>query len=172
MKAYLETINYEQQEFYEEFAEYVGGNEYLNTKKWERYLVPKTKNVTCYRYWQEIYDDVVAQYLNQEIKSIPIARQREYYACTKDLNVITKMIDDAGFSEDLLITQHSGKGIDVNEIMREAIKNAINEQQFIRDTYYRNEYQKEIIFFDPIYQLDEDNIVAYYNSKQDMIIPL
>jgi hypothetical protein len=170
LKSYLEEIS---RNFYIDFAEYVGANISFNVNQYSSNLEKYKKRYTCYRFWQEINEKTALDFIIGKINSIQI-RLRQYYACARNIDNIKQMIDEDEIIDFGLISKHEGNGISVLEILKSGIQVVTDQDdlRYIKEVYIHNKHQDEILFFDPITRLDNDNVVAYVNEKERIIIPI
>ena len=176
MKIYnrlTEDLN-ELEAFYENFAEYVGANEKLDINRFSTYLKSYIKNYECVRYWQEFSNSITNKFLKGEINSISV-KSRKYFPCARGLKNIQEMIEEDEIIELGLITSHKGKGVSVVQVLTNGIKESnINKSlvKFMQEVLIHNKHQDEIIYFNSISSINKNNVIAYFNEDDNMIIPL
>lgn len=148
--------------FYSAVGEYVGANMPLNIDKWSTQLSPYVKSRTCYRMWE--LDSNKFKMLEQD-NSIPI-KPAPYYACSKYVESIKQMMADDGGFQNVVISKHVGRSIDMMELLRDCIKNTSDFElkKYLTNVYRANQHQNEILFLDRIQELNSSNIVGMSES--------
>jgi hypothetical protein len=86
-----------------------------------------------------------------------------FYATTQDVGAILKMGEESDL-EDCLVSKHSGLGLEPISILQRALDSGLTtEASFVRDVIKQNAYQREVLLFSPISELNSSNVIGYYN---------
>lgn len=155
MDKYQPFFNEKEQDFIEALGEAVGANVRLKVDKYKEFIKPYMQTYTVYRYWPD------------DVKNIP---KQAYYNTSLSLDAIRQMCKE----NDLLsgpITKHTGRGIDVMNILKNALPYLTKEKSFIEGVIKNNEYQKEIFYFGTISAISKDNVVAWYDEHTGKVDP-
>lgn len=148
--------------FYTAIGEYIGANVPLNVDKWSIELSSYVKPRPCYRMWE--LDSSEFKMLEHG-NSMPV-KSAPYFACSKNVESIKQMIADDGSFQNVVISKHVGRGVDMLELLRNYIKNTtdLELKKYLTNVYRANQHQNEILFLDKIQELNSSNIVGMSES--------
>jgi hypothetical protein len=104
--------------------------------------------------------------LQQDPKySMPV-KPAPYYACSKTIESIKQMMADDGSFQNVVISKHVGRGIDVLELLKDCIKNTtdLELKKYLTNVYRANQHQNEVLLLNGIDELNPSNIVGASES--------
>lgn len=142
-------------------AELVGSNKSLDIIKYKKELKSYIKTwKTLYRIWQ---DYTIEKYIASS-KNIKISK-KSYISTTKSISQIKNIIEEGDIENLVLISKHSGKGIDPIEVLEAGLKLFTVESNFVKDVINTNKYQQEILFLEPVTKLNKSNVIGFFKDK-------
>lgn len=170
MKEYLNRIR---DSFYIDFAEFVGANVPFDIDKYSAEINEYKRHFVCYRYWQAYGEEEIKKYANREITHFTV-RLMPYYSCTISLDNFRQMANNDEIIGSGFISSHEGNGVLVSQVLKDGLRKLDNPEdiKFVEETLFRNQHQAEVMFLDPITDLNENNIIGYFDIDSNVVVPL
>jgi len=146
-------------EFFSEVADYVGANETIDMKRFGKFLKPYIKNFNrTWRWWPNTNYDPSKPFR-------PKLTNNTTLATTKDLDVIEEMIN--GYDPDsqkYIVTEHSGKGVYLNAILKDALKTDLGKNDDYIRSMYRSYHDQEEVLMIPPYK--KPKVIGYWDPQE------
>lgn len=164
-EAYIKEMTMvDQDSFYRDFADYVMNAALFDFNKYSHHLGFYTRSYSrLYRGWSHTRYD--------EFKDLDI-RANKFLATTTSVDVIGQIMYDFDAVPYALVTLHSGKGVDVKAVLRDAKKNYSHKDMgniLIRDAWSTYQYQDEVLLYNKKSKITQNMVYGFYNAETQRV---